>query len=134
MEFLILGKAPKDKDEIKKRIISLGGKVVTKISNTVMAVISTPSAVEKMGSRMLDVESEKVHVVSEDFLDEVEANRDNIPDLVIKKSICNWGSDVSYSFSHNKDIYNFFSSVVLLFFILRLISKKSTLLLMVRLC
>ncbi|XP_057662049.1 poly [ADP-ribose] polymerase [Diorhabda carinulata] len=93
MKFVILGKPPKGKDEIKKLITSLGGKVVTKIDKTVLAVISTSEEVEKMSSRMSEVESEQIHVVSDDFLDEAKSNTGKIPDLIIKKSICNWGSD-----------------------------------------
>lgn len=74
----------------------MGGKVVTKINNTIMAVISTPDEVDKMYFRMQEAESEQIHVVSQDFLDEAKDNVGKIPDLIIKKSICNWGSDVSH--------------------------------------
>lgn len=33
-------------------------------------------------------------MISEDFVDEAKANTGKIPDLVLKKSICSWGSDV----------------------------------------
>lgn len=95
MEFYIIGQPPKGKNEIKKEIEKMGGKIVKKISNTVMAVISTPEEVEKMNLKMQEAETEQVHVVSEDFLDEAKDNVGKIPDLIIKKSICNWGSDVS---------------------------------------
>lgn len=95
MEFVIVGKLKNKKDELQKKIVRFGGKVVTKISESVMAVISTSEDVEKMGSRISDAQSLDVHVVSEDFLDEVKDNASSIPDLVIKKSICSWGSDVS---------------------------------------
>jgi poly [ADP-ribose] polymerase len=42
MEFVILGKTAKPKDEIKKEIKKLGGKVVTNIHDRLAAVISTP--------------------------------------------------------------------------------------------
>jgi len=42
MEFLILGKTTRSKDEIKKEIKKLGGNVVTKIHDRLAAVISTP--------------------------------------------------------------------------------------------
>jgi NAD-dependent DNA ligase len=42
MEFVILGKTTRSKDEIKKEIKKLGGKVVTKIHDRLAAVISTP--------------------------------------------------------------------------------------------
>lgn len=95
MEFVILGHPPKGKDKIKKEVLSMGGKVVTKIKNTVMAIISTSEEVEKMNNRMQEAESEQIHVVSDDFLDEAKNCVGKIPDLVIKKSICSWGTDVS---------------------------------------
>nr|CAI5827669.1 unnamed protein product [Callosobruchus analis] len=95
MEFVIVGKPSKGKDEIKREITSLGGKVVNKFSKNVMAVISTPADVEKMGSKMMEAEAEQIHVVSEDFVDEAKNNTGKIPDLVVQKSICNWGSDPS---------------------------------------
>ncbi|KAG5892238.1 hypothetical protein JTB14_014609 [Gonioctena quinquepunctata] len=95
MEFVILGDPPKGKEAIKKEIIAMGGKVGTKIKKTVMAIISTPDQVEKMNHRMLEAESEQIQIVGEDFLDEAKDNVGKIPDLIIKKSICNWGSDPS---------------------------------------
>jgi NAD-dependent DNA ligase len=41
MEFVILGKTTKPKDELKKDIKKLGGKVVTNIHDKLAAVIST---------------------------------------------------------------------------------------------
>lgn len=42
MEFVILGKTTRSKNEIKKEINKLGGKVVTNIHDRLAAVISTP--------------------------------------------------------------------------------------------
>ena len=42
MEFVILGKTTRPKDEIKKEIKKMGGKVVTNIHDRLAAVISTP--------------------------------------------------------------------------------------------
>lgn len=42
MEFVILGNTTRPKDELKKEIKKLGGKVVTKIHDKLAAVISTP--------------------------------------------------------------------------------------------
>lgn len=93
MEFVILGHPPKGKEEIKKLVTSMGGKVTTKIKESVMAVISTEDEVEKLGARMQEAEKCQIHVVPDDFLDEAKDNTGKIPDLVIKKSICNWGTD-----------------------------------------
>ncbi|XP_072398728.1 poly [ADP-ribose] polymerase [Diabrotica undecimpunctata] len=93
MKFVIIGNSGKSKEAIKKEVSSLGGKVVTKIDKTVMAIITTEEEVEKLGSRMREAESEGIHAVSEDFLKEAKDNSGKIPDLIIKKSICSWGTD-----------------------------------------
>lgn len=95
MEFVIVGKYEGTKDELKKKIARLGGKVVTKISKSVMAVISTAEEVEKKGARIREAEAAEVHVVPEDFLDKAKEYSDRIPELVTKKSICSWGTDVN---------------------------------------
>lgn len=95
MEFVILGKPPKGKDDLKKAIAKLGGKVVTKLLTHVMAVISTPEEVEKMNSRMSDAKALDIHVVPQEFVDEAPNYVGRIPELIIKKSICDWGSDPS---------------------------------------
>ena len=91
MEFVILGKTTKSKDELKKEIQRLGGKLITRISDKLAAVISTPEEVEKMGKRMEEVKKSDIQVVSEDFLEEAK-DGDAIA-LISKKSICSWGSD-----------------------------------------
>lgn len=95
MEFVILGKPKRGKEQLKKDITRLGGKVVTKIQDSVMAVFASAEDVEKMGSRMRDVQTCDIHVVPEEFVDEAKDNVGKIPDLIIKKSISSWGSDVS---------------------------------------
>jgi predicted DNA-binding WGR domain protein len=93
MEFVILGKPDRGKDELKKQIVKLGGKVVTKISGTVMAVIASQDDVEKLGARMKTVQENRIDVVPEEFVDEAPQHSGKIPELVTKKSLCDWGSD-----------------------------------------
>ncbi|XP_045461901.1 poly [ADP-ribose] polymerase [Harmonia axyridis] len=93
MQFVILGKPQRGKDELKKQITKLGGKVVTSINENIMAVIASEEDVEKMGSRMLDVRSKDIQVVPESFVDDAVGKAGKIPDLIIEKKICDWGSD-----------------------------------------
>lgn len=95
MQFVILGKLTRGKDQAKKQIQQLGGKLETKLSDTILAVISTKNEVEKLNDRMEQAQDLKIHVVSEDFIDEAKDNAGKITDLILKKSICDWGSDVS---------------------------------------
>lgn len=93
MEFLIVGKTHKDKEELKKEIVSLGGKVVTKIHKDLAACISNPSEVEKMNKRMEEIKELDIQVVSEDFVDEAKEFTQPAVMLINKKNICSWGSD-----------------------------------------
>lgn len=95
MEFVILGNPPRGKELLKKQITKLGGKVVTKIHENIMAVISSEEEVEKMGARMSEVKSQDIQVVPETFVDDAVGKTGKIADLIIEKKICDWGSDVS---------------------------------------
>lgn len=57
--------------------------------------------VEKMNKKMRECQTLELHVVSEEFLDELEepdihtrVNRSNIDELIMKHCICDWGSDL----------------------------------------
>lgn len=97
MLFVILGKPKRGKDALKKDIAKQGGKVVTKINREVMAIFANKEDVEKMGTRMEEAKEQEVHVVPEEFIDEVARHYGKIPEFVLEKSICDWGSDVSIS-------------------------------------
>ncbi|PNF21175.1 Poly [ADP-ribose] polymerase [Cryptotermes secundus] len=91
MEFVILGNTTRPKDELKKEIKKLGGKVVTKIHDKLAAVISTPDELEKMTKKMEDVKACDIQVLPEDFLDEVKDG--GALALISERNISSWGSD-----------------------------------------
>lgn len=93
MIFLFAGRLKNDKDELKTKILRLGGKVVTKLDDTVTAVISTENEVEKMSVRIEEAKSFDIHVISEDFVKEAEPLIDSAVPLLQQKSICTWGGD-----------------------------------------
>lgn len=93
LEFVIIGKTERSKDDIKAIIQRMGGKLGTKIHDKLAAIISTEDEVERMGYRMSEVKDFNIQVVPEDFLDVVEG--DNAMSLIMSISICDWGSDVS---------------------------------------
>lgn len=98
MEFVIVGRLTRDKDTIKGQITKLGGKLVSSIKPTTMAVISTEKEIEKMGSKIKQAETSQIHVVPEEFVDQAESNVGKIPELITKLSICSWGTDVRHLF------------------------------------
>lgn len=91
MEFVIVGKTEKSKDEIKKIIQKMGGKLGTKIHENVAAIISNEAEVERMGSRMNEAKELGIQVVPEQFLDD--AKDGNAVSFIISQSLCDWGTD-----------------------------------------
>lgn len=95
MIFLIVGRTKTDKEALKREILLLGGKVVTKIDENVTAVISIPKEVEKMSSKIEDAKDLDIHIISEDFVEEAKLLKDSAAavSLLEQKSICTWGGD-----------------------------------------
>ncbi|XP_014489527.1 PREDICTED: poly [ADP-ribose] polymerase [Dinoponera quadriceps] len=95
MQFVIVGRTEKDKEELKREILLLGGTVGTKIHNELAAVISIPKEVEKMNKRMQEVKSFDIQVITEDFVEEAKEYTEAPIMLLKKKTISSWGSDIN---------------------------------------
>lgn len=91
LQFVILGKTSTPKEELKEKIAKLGGKVTTKITSTIAAVISTPEEVERMGSRMQEAKDMQIQVVPEEFIEDAKSG--GALSYITSKTICDWGSD-----------------------------------------
>lgn len=100
MQFVILGKTQKDKEELKKEISLLGGTVTTKIHQDLAAVISNQAEVDKMNKRMEDVQAHDIQVITEDFVEEAKEYTDAPVMLLKKKTISSWGGDVNARLSN----------------------------------
>ncbi|XP_077279950.1 poly-(ADP-ribose) polymerase isoform X2 [Temnothorax americanus] len=95
MQFVIIGRTQKDKEELKKEIQLLGGTVVTKIHRELAAAISNENEVKKMTKRMEDVKSRDIQVITEDFIEEAKEYTDAPVMLLKKKTISSWGGDIA---------------------------------------
>ncbi|KAL0113855.1 hypothetical protein PUN28_011294 [Cardiocondyla obscurior] len=100
MQFVILGRTKKDKEELKKEILLLGGTVTTKLHQDLAAVISNQNEVEKMNKRMEDVKSYDIQVITEDFVEEAKEYSDAPIMLLKKKTISSWGGDINARLSN----------------------------------
>lgn len=100
MQFVILGRTQKDKEELKKEILLLGGTVTTKIHEDLAAVISNQNELEKMNKRMEDVQSCDIQVITEDFIEEAKEYTDTPIMLLKKKTISSWGGDINARLSN----------------------------------
>lgn len=92
MEFVIVGKTERSKDDIKKLVQRMGGKLGTKIHEKVTAIISTEDEVKRMSSRMREAKDFGIQVIPEDFLDDVKSG--GAISYITSKSLCDWGTDV----------------------------------------
>ena len=86
-----LWKTETPKDELKRSIEKLGGKVTSKVHSKLAAVISTPAEVERMGSKMLEIKELQIQVVPEDYVELAKAG--GAISYITSKSICDWGTD-----------------------------------------
>ncbi|GAB1867984.1 Poly [ADP-ribose] polymerase [Camponotus japonicus] len=100
MQFVILGRTQKDKEELKKEILLLGGTVTTKIHEDLAAIISNQNELEKMNKRMEDVQACDIQVITEDFIEEAKEYTDAPIMLLKKKTISSWGGDINARLSN----------------------------------
>ncbi|XP_053602532.1 poly [ADP-ribose] polymerase-like [Plodia interpunctella] len=93
MQFFIYGRELKDrKDDIKKCIFKMGGLVVTKLTDTMAAVISTRNDMVKKA----EIAEKQIEVVEESFLDQIDKENGTVMDSIKLIGTCNiadWGSD-----------------------------------------
>lgn len=91
MHVVAIGNLSIPKAELKQQIERMGGKLVTKLQEKIAFVISNKDEIEKMNQRMMEVESLRIHVVGESFL---EAIAKGSPTETVEKMktmlICNW--------------------------------------------
>ncbi|KAF6035109.1 PARP1 [Bugula neritina] len=87
--FFAYGSTSKDKTALKTLISSLGGKLVSKLDDSVTAVISSKADVEKMNKKMAEVKALDIPVLAEGFL---EACKDGKPiELAKTYKLSDWG-------------------------------------------
>ena len=93
MHVVVLG-SDFNKDELKRTIERMGGKLVTKIQEQIAVVISTPEEVDKMNERMKLVKSFEIQVVPEKFLASIKGGTtEQTVELIKSMAICDWGSE-----------------------------------------
>lgn len=93
MEFGLIGKLDRSRDEIKSDIERLGGKLVSSVHDKMAAIISNEVEVKKINEKMQKAKTFGIQVVPLKFLDDVKAG--NAIKYIKTLSICDWGTDVS---------------------------------------
>ncbi|XP_044004098.1 poly [ADP-ribose] polymerase-like [Aphidius gifuensis] len=95
MQFIVHGKNENDEEEMKKKIMLLGGTVSREIHENIAAVITSKENFHMGGKVIQDAENMDIQVISDDFIDEAKNYNDTPISLLTKKTICGWGSDPS---------------------------------------
>lgn len=94
MHCILLGQTVAQKDDLKKKIVRLGGKVVTKFQDKIAFVVSNAEEVEKLNMRMMEAKSFEIQVVPDSFIEAIENDkRAETIEKIKSMSISPWGSD-----------------------------------------
>ncbi|KAL0840559.1 hypothetical protein ABMA28_015776 [Loxostege sticticalis] len=96
LQFFMYGKLKSNKEELKHRILKLGGLVVSKLTDTLAAVVSTEKEVEKMSNKMEEIKEKDIEVVDESFFDLIDPKTGTVANtlqLIKQHNIADWGSD-----------------------------------------
>jgi len=99
MDFSATSKLSRRNPEIKLIIERLGGRFTPGLHQNSVALISNQEQLESMGKKVLQSQELDIHVVSEEFIDDLcQIPRDeiNLQDLISKHSIATWGSDIKF--------------------------------------
>lgn len=94
MHVVVIGKLTIPKEELKREIGRLGGKLVTTLQERIAVVISNAEEVEKMNKKMEEAKSFNIQVVGEEFLKAIEkGSPTDTMEKIKSMSICSWGSE-----------------------------------------
>ncbi|XP_072940740.1 poly [ADP-ribose] polymerase [Epargyreus clarus] len=96
LQFFLYGKFKAPKEEVKNRILKLGGLVTSKITETLAAVVSTDKDLQRMPPKMEEIKEADIEVVDETFLDVIDAENGSVGEtlrLIKENNIADWGSD-----------------------------------------
>ncbi|XP_068632575.1 poly [ADP-ribose] polymerase-like [Battus philenor] len=97
LEFFIYGSNKTSKEDLKLRILKLGGRVVSKLTDTVAAVVTTKEELKKQLPMIQTIQSKDIEVIEESFFDLISAESRTVMEslkLINENNIANWGADV----------------------------------------
>lgn len=94
MHIVAIGQFSVKRPQLKQKIESLGGKLVSTLHEKIAFVISSEDEVEKLNKRMQQVKSFHIQVVDESFLDEVAGlSPEKVVERIKSSEISDWGND-----------------------------------------
>lgn len=95
MEFVFVGQFNQQVNDMEQLIRNFGGRVGVEVYRHTAAVISIPFDVVKMGEQMIKARYFGIQVVSEIFLDAIQASGVDSVQYICDNKICDWDGDVS---------------------------------------
>lgn len=94
MHIVAIGQFSVQRPQLKQKIESFGGKLVSTLQQKIAFVISTEDEVVKLNKRMQQVQSFHIQVVDESFLDQVVGlSPDEVIERIKSSEISDWGND-----------------------------------------
>lgn len=94
MQIVVIGNLSMGKDELKRCIEAMGGKLTTTLQSMINVVISTEKEVQKMNKRMQEVKALRIQVVPEEFLRKIKTGSQlDTMEQIKAMEISDWGSD-----------------------------------------
>lgn len=97
LNFAVIGFPPDDETRICKQIKYLGGRVVSHVKRSVLAVVTIKEEFQKHGKLLTDAQICQVYVVPKDFITDM-ANvndKETVLEQIKKYDFSDWGSEVS---------------------------------------
>lgn len=115
IEFMIVGASEKLHDEIKNKILKMGGKVVAKIHTRLAAVISDEYTVNVGNPMIKEAHIHRIQVIPYDFLNEI-MEADPV-EVIVKRDLSKWGKGVRVYFLLVVFCWLFYSEFLVFFLI-----------------
>ncbi len=98
MNFSTVGKLNKKNAEIKLILDRLGGKLVSNLDDTIVALITNSEQLQKMGKKLSQSLNLNIHAIDEKFIEELcnqpAEKLGDIEQLILSHNLASWGSDL----------------------------------------
>ncbi|XP_013149079.1 PREDICTED: poly [ADP-ribose] polymerase-like [Papilio polytes] len=97
IQFFLYGKLKTPKEDLKRNILKLGGLVVSKLTDTTAAVVTTKEELDKNSTMIQAIQNKDIEVIDETYFDLINTENGTVLDslrLIEEQNIASWGSDL----------------------------------------
>lgn len=97
IQFFLYGNLKIPKEDLKRNILKLGGLVVSKLTDTTAAVVTTKVELDKNSTMIQAIQNKDIEVIDETYFDLINTENGTVLDslrLIEEQNIASWGSDL----------------------------------------